>query len=67
MTVTTLHGATTKDTNSITDPKRIVPVVTHATGAAASFRHTIPAYSIQVLDIDRTPRFSSGVQCEYGD
>lgn len=54
MTVTTLHGATTKATNSITDPQRVVPVVTHATNAAANFRHTIPAYSIQVLDIDRT-------------
>jgi alpha-N-arabinofuranosidase len=55
MVITTLHGATTKDTNSITDPKHIVPTVTHATGASASFRHTVPAYSIQVLDIDRAP------------
>ena len=55
MTITTLHGATTKDTNSITDPKHIVPVITHATTAASTFRHIIPAYSIQVLDIDRAP------------
>ena len=53
MTVTTLHGATTKDTNSISDPKRILPVVTHASGAGPTFRHTVPAYAIQVLDIDR--------------
>jgi alpha-N-arabinofuranosidase len=53
MTLTTLHGATAKDTNSITDPKRIVPVVTHTTTAAAAFRQTVPACSIQILDIDR--------------
>jgi alpha-N-arabinofuranosidase len=53
MTLTTLRGVTTKDTNSITAPKHMVPVITHAAGAAASFHHTVPAYSIQVLDIDR--------------
>jgi alpha-N-arabinofuranosidase len=55
MTITTLTGKTTKDTNSITDPTHIVPTVTHTNTAAASFRHLVPAYSIQVLDIDRTP------------
>jgi alpha-N-arabinofuranosidase len=54
MTLTTLHGATTKDTNSITDPRHIVPIVAHAATAAATFRHTVPAYTIQVLDIDRS-------------
>jgi alpha-N-arabinofuranosidase len=53
MTITTLSGATTKDTNSITAPKHIVPVVTHATNAAANFRHVVPRYAIQVLEIDR--------------
>jgi alpha-N-arabinofuranosidase len=53
MTVTTLSGATTKDTNSITAPKHIVPVVTHATNAGANFRHVVPKYAIQVLEIDR--------------
>jgi alpha-N-arabinofuranosidase len=53
MTITTLSGATTKDTNSITAPKHIVPSVTHATNAAANFRHTVPKYAIQVLEIDR--------------
>jgi alpha-N-arabinofuranosidase len=55
MTITTLAGATTKDTNSITNPKHIVPVVTHATNAAPTFRHTVPKYAIQVLEIDRAP------------
>jgi alpha-N-arabinofuranosidase len=53
MTISTLHGATTKATNSITDPTRIVPVVSHPSTAAASFHHIVPAFSIQVLDIDR--------------
>ena len=52
MTVTTLTGKTTKDTNSITEPTHIVPIVTHVRSAAPSFRHLVPAYSIQVLDID---------------
>jgi alpha-N-arabinofuranosidase len=52
MTITTLSGKTTKDTNSITNPTHIV---THADTAAASFRHLFPAYSIQVLAIDRAP------------
>jgi alpha-N-arabinofuranosidase len=52
MTVTTLSGKTTKDTNSITEPAHILPIVTHSNAAAAAFRHLVPAYSIQVLDID---------------
>ncbi|MDE1176824.1 MAG: alpha-L-arabinofuranosidase C-terminal domain-containing protein [Edaphobacter sp.] len=47
-TVYTLTGHTTAETNSITDPKRIVPVKsTIKTGA--KFSHTIPPYSIQVV------------------
>ncbi|MFZ0274558.1 MAG: alpha-L-arabinofuranosidase C-terminal domain-containing protein [Acidobacteriaceae bacterium] len=53
MTITTLRGATTKDTNSITDPQHIVPIVSHAANAAASFHHTVPPYAIQVLDLAR--------------
>lgn len=53
MTISTLDGATTRATNSITDPNRIVPVVTRSSGAASSFHHIVPACSIQVLDIDR--------------
>jgi alpha-N-arabinofuranosidase len=52
MTITTLTGKTTKDTNSITEPTHIIPTVTHTNTAAAAFRHLVPAYSIQVLDID---------------
>jgi alpha-N-arabinofuranosidase len=51
-TLTTLSGKTTQDTNSITNRARIVPVVSTLTNAGAAFTHTVPRYSIQVLDID---------------
>jgi alpha-N-arabinofuranosidase len=51
-TVTTLSGRTTQETNSITDPTRIVPVVTSIGNAAATFTHTVPAFAIQVVDLD---------------
>jgi alpha-L-arabinofuranosidase len=47
----TLRGATPEDTNSIRDPNHILPVTSTVHNAAASFEHTMPAYSIQVLDI----------------
>ncbi len=50
-TVTTLSGNTTQETNSITDPRRIVPKTTSISNASASFRYTVPAYSIQVIDV----------------
>jgi alpha-L-arabinofuranosidase len=49
--LTTLRGNTPEETNSITDPRRIVPAVSAIHNAAASFEHTVPAYSIQALDI----------------
>jgi alpha-N-arabinofuranosidase len=51
-TVTTLSGKTTQETNSITDPTRVVPVVSSVAIAGPTFTHTTPRYSIQVLDID---------------
>ncbi len=50
--VTTLSGKTTEETNSITDPTRIVPQTSNITNAAKSFTHTVPRYAIQVLDLD---------------
>jgi alpha-L-arabinofuranosidase len=50
-TVTTLSGRTTQETNSITEPTRIVPVTSSLAHAGTSFTHTVPRYSIQVLDI----------------
>ncbi len=51
-TVTTLGGRTTQETNSISEPTRIVPVVSSIANAGAAFSHSVPMYSIQVLDID---------------
>jgi alpha-L-arabinofuranosidase len=51
-TITTLSGKTTQETNSITEPTRIVPVASSIGNAGAAFSHTVPRYSIQVLDID---------------
>jgi alpha-N-arabinofuranosidase len=50
-TITTLSGKTTQETNSITEPRRIVPVVSSISNAATSFAHTVPQYSIQILEI----------------
>ena len=50
--VITLSGRTPQDTNSIVDPKRIVPVSKSVTITGPVFTHSIARYSIQVLDID---------------
>lgn len=50
-TVTSLSGHSMQETNSLTDPERIVPVEIHIQGVSADFRRTFPAYSIQVLEI----------------
>jgi alpha-N-arabinofuranosidase len=49
--VTTLGGKTTQETNTITEPRRIVPLVSSISNAAPSFVHTVPQYSIQVIEI----------------
>ncbi len=49
--VTTLGGNTTQETNSITEPRRIVPKVSSISNVAATFTHIVPKYSIQVIDI----------------
>ncbi|GGA56811.1 hypothetical protein GCM10011507_05170 [Edaphobacter acidisoli] len=49
--VTTLTGKTTEETNSITDPTRIVPQTSNITNAAKTFTHTVPRYAIQILDL----------------
>jgi alpha-L-arabinofuranosidase len=49
--LTTLRGNTPEETNSIADPGRILPITSTIHNAATSFEHTMPPYSIQVLDI----------------
>src|ERR1017187_9654655 len=47
----TMSGSGPTDTNSITDPVRIVPVTTKVDGLSASFTRTFPPYSINVLEV----------------
>jgi alpha-N-arabinofuranosidase len=47
----TLKGSTIWATNSISAPNRVVPVRTSVT-VAEKMDHTVPAYSIQVMEID---------------
>jgi alpha-L-arabinofuranosidase len=48
----TLRAAGPSDTNSITEPTRIVPVTEPLKNVASSFRYTFPAWSITVLEIE---------------
>ncbi len=50
--VQTLHAATTWATNSITAPARIVPVGSKLSVNGGKLTHTVPAYSIQLLEVD---------------
>jgi alpha-L-arabinofuranosidase len=50
--VETLKANTTWATNSITDPKRIAPVGSTLTVKGERIPYTVPAYSIQVVQID---------------
>ncbi len=46
----TLSAATTAATNTITDPKRVVPVES-SIKVAQTITRTVPGYSIQVLEL----------------
>jgi alpha-L-arabinofuranosidase len=50
-TAVTLTGASLAQTNTISAPTRIVPVQTTLTNAGQKFSHTVPGYSIQVLEL----------------
>ncbi len=49
--VISLSSTTTQDTNTITDPKHIVPEQKTISGVKDSFKYTVPKYAIQVLEI----------------
>ena len=49
--VTSLHGATFEATNSITNPDAIHPVESNVPVSGNNWRHTVPALTIQVIDI----------------
>lgn len=46
-----LVGASLNDTNSIEDPKRIIPRTESVAGLGASFTRELPAYSVSVLKL----------------
>lgn len=48
---TTLAAKGPNETNSVSDPKRIVPVVSNVDGLGANFSHTFPPYSVTVLEL----------------
>lgn len=47
-----LSAKTPEETNTISDPKRIVPVETQLNDVASTFRHTLPAYSIHIIELN---------------
>jgi alpha-N-arabinofuranosidase len=51
-TLVSLHALTNEATNTILEPTKIVPVKSQLKNVSADFHHTIPGYSIEVLDID---------------
>jgi alpha-N-arabinofuranosidase len=51
-TAVALSSANPTDTNSITDPTKIVPVISKISGVAASFNQTFAPYSVNVLQLD---------------
>ncbi len=53
-TLWSLHGATRAETNTITDPKRIVPVKS-SLKVSDTFRHTVPPLSVEVMVLGAKP------------
>jgi alpha-L-arabinofuranosidase len=47
-----LTGATPDETNTISEPTRIVHVETELKNAGSRFRHTLPPYSIEVMELN---------------
>jgi alpha-N-arabinofuranosidase len=46
-----LHGASFQETNSMTEPERIHPVESAVHVAGATWQHTVPAFTIEVVDV----------------
>ncbi len=49
--VTTLAGHSPQETNTVADPRRIVPANSTRSGVGAAFDHTVPAYSVQLIQL----------------
>ncbi|PJJ83568.1 alpha-L-arabinofuranosidase C-terminal domain-containing protein [Mucilaginibacter auburnensis] len=54
-TLIELKGDKPEATNTITDPKHIVPITTNLTGIGKSFAHSFSPYSVSVIKIKTTP------------
>jgi len=50
--IITMSASTTQATNTILAPKRIVPNESTIHNAASQFSHTLPPYSIQVMELE---------------
>jgi alpha-N-arabinofuranosidase len=50
--VISLSAATTQSTNSILEPTKIIPVDSSIANVGAEFSHTLPPYSIEVLELN---------------
>ncbi len=46
-----LHAETTVDTNTLAEPRHIVPVESAVTAAGGKLEHTVPGYSIEVIEL----------------
>ena len=51
--IQTLHAESNSATNTIHDPERIVPLRSTLSVQGERLQYTVPAYSIQVLELDR--------------
>ena len=50
--LTRLHALSPTDTNTITEPKHIVPVDSTTPVAGTKLKHTMPGYSFEVIELD---------------
>jgi alpha-N-arabinofuranosidase len=46
-----LHAETTVDTNTLAEPRHIVPVESAIPAAGGKLEHTVPGYSIEVIEL----------------
>jgi alpha-L-arabinofuranosidase len=49
-----MRGSGAEDTNSITEPKKIIPVVADASGLGTDFTYTFAPFSVNVLELKST-------------
>jgi alpha-N-arabinofuranosidase len=47
----TLTGSGPDDTNSITEPAKITPVIANVSGLSTDFTRSFPPYSVSVLEL----------------